>query len=57
LRNRKGEATTEDLRQAFVAYRELFVDLLEEETPVKTDKNKIAKEESYESGNKREYRH
>jgi len=28
LRNRKGEATTEDLRQAFVYYRQLFEDLL-----------------------------
>lgn len=29
-RNRKGEATTEDLRQAFVHYRNLFRELLEE---------------------------
>ncbi|HJU89709.1 MAG TPA: hypothetical protein VJ672_09970 [Gemmatimonadaceae bacterium] len=29
-RHRRGEATTEDLRQAMVYYRELFVDLLED---------------------------
>ena len=32
-RHRRGDATTEDLRQAMVYYRELFVDLLEEPTP------------------------
>jgi len=30
LRNRKGNASTEDLRQAFVHYRNLFRELLEE---------------------------
>ena len=56
-RNRKGEATTEDLRQALVAYRDLFVDLLDEEVPSKKDKQ-VMKEDYYnESRNKREYRH
>lgn len=56
-RNRKGEATTEDLRQALVAYRDLFIDLLEEE-PSKKDKGQVMKEEYYdETRNKREYRH
>jgi hypothetical protein len=29
LRNERGEATTEELREAFVHYRSLFVELLE----------------------------
>jgi hypothetical protein len=36
LRNEKGEASTEELRQAVVHYRALFADLLGED-PVKTD--------------------
>jgi hypothetical protein len=56
-RNRKGEATTEDLRQALVAYRDLFVDLLDEEVPSKKQKQQVVKEDYYnESRNKREYR-
>jgi hypothetical protein len=56
-RNRKGEATTEDLRQALVAYRDLFVDLLEEE-PSRKDKQQVMKEDYYnEPRTKREYRH
>ncbi|WBB92448.1 hypothetical protein [Verrucosispora sp. WMMC514] len=34
LRNSRGEASTEDLRQAVVHYRALFSDLLGEESPV-----------------------
>ena len=57
-RNRKGEATTEDLRQALVAYRDLFVDLLDEEVPSKKEKQQVVKEEYYnEPRNKTEYRH
>jgi hypothetical protein len=56
IRNRKGEATTEDLRQAFVAYRELFVDLLEEETPSTRKKNQVVKEVYNAEGDKRTYR-
>ena len=57
-RNRKGEATTEDLRQALVAYRDLFVDLLDEEVPSRKEKQQVMKEEYYnEPRNKREYRH
>jgi hypothetical protein len=33
LRNRRGEATTEDLRKALVHYRDLFQELLEETAP------------------------
>lgn len=44
-KNRKGEATTEDLRQAVVAYRELFVDLLEEELPQTKKKHHTVQEE------------
>lgn len=33
LRNRRGEATTEDLRQALVHHRNLFQELLEEPAP------------------------
>src|SRR4029453_3807513 len=36
LRNQRGEASTEDLRQALVHYRALFADLLGTE-PVRTD--------------------
>ncbi|MEV2242128.1 hypothetical protein [Micromonospora sp. NPDC049891] len=36
LRNSRGEASTEDLRQAVVHYRALFSDLLGEEPPVAT---------------------
>ncbi|GIJ24372.1 hypothetical protein [Micromonospora lutea] len=36
LRNSRGEASTEDLRQAVVHYRALFGDLLGEEPPVAT---------------------
>lgn len=36
LRSERGEATTEDLRQALVHYRHLFADLLGED-PVRTD--------------------
>ena len=46
-RNRKGQATTEDLRQAVVAYRELFVDLLEEESPKTNKKHHRVAEEVY----------
>lgn len=35
LRHSRGEATTEDLRQAFVHYRELFEDLLGAPEPVR----------------------
>jgi hypothetical protein len=55
-KNQKGEATTEDLRQALVAFRELFLDLLEDETPVKEPKQKIVEKELYEP-RKTEYRH
>jgi hypothetical protein len=37
LRYQQGEATTEEMRQAFVRYRELFADLLGEE-PVEPDR-------------------
>lgn len=57
-RNRKGEVTTEDLRQALVAYRDLFVDMLEEDVPSKKAKQQVVKEDYYnESRNKGEYRH
>lgn len=55
-KNRRGEANTEDLRQAFVAYRELFVDLLEEKTP-KTKKHRVVEEVYHGEGNKGAYRH
>ena len=55
-KNRSGEATTEDLRQAFVAYRELFVDLLEEKTPI-TKKHQVVEEVYHGEGNKGAYRH
>jgi hypothetical protein len=32
-RERRGEASTEDLRQAMIHYRDLFIDLLEESLP------------------------
>jgi hypothetical protein len=37
LRHERGEAGTEDLRQAMVHYRALFEDLLEVETPTHTE--------------------
>jgi hypothetical protein len=46
-KNRKGQASTEDLRQAVVAYRELFVDLLEEEIPQTKKKHHRVEEEVY----------
>ena len=55
-KNRRGEANTEDLRQAFVAYRELFVDLLEEKTP-QTKKHRVVEEVYHGEGNKGAYRH
>jgi hypothetical protein len=36
LRNERGQASTEDLRQAMVHYRALFEDLLESGTPEQT---------------------
>jgi hypothetical protein len=57
IKNRKGESTTEDLRQALVAYRELFVDLLEEETPVTKTKHKVVEEVHNDARNKGAYRH
>jgi hypothetical protein len=36
-RHRRGEASTEDLRQAMVYYRELFVDLLEDREHAKQE--------------------
>ena len=36
VRNERGEATTEDLRQAMVHYRSLFEELLESEEGVLT---------------------
>jgi hypothetical protein len=39
LRNEKGEASTEQLRQAVVHYRELFADLLGEDPVGHTDSN------------------
>jgi hypothetical protein len=33
VRERRGQASTEDLRQAMIYYRELFMDLLEEPLP------------------------
>ena len=56
-KNSKGEASTEDLRQALVAYKELFLNLLEEEAPVATQKRKIIEEELYEPRSKTEYHH
>lgn len=41
LRNQRGKATTEDLRQATVQYRALFQDLLETEEPDETPEEKI----------------
>jgi hypothetical protein len=32
-RQRRGQATTEDLRQAMIYYRDLFMELLEEPMP------------------------
>jgi hypothetical protein len=56
-KNRTGEATTEDLRQALMAYRELFVDLLEEETPqTKKKHHKVAQEVYHADRNKGAYR-
>lgn len=56
-KNRMGEATTEDLRQAVVAYRELFVDLLEEETPqTKKEHHKVVEEVYHGERNKGAYR-
>jgi hypothetical protein len=59
IKNRKGAATTEDLRQAVVAYRELFVDLLEEDLPdTKKKQHRIVEKEAYDDPRtKREYRH
>jgi hypothetical protein len=57
IKNRKGESTTEDLRQALVAYRELFVDLLEEETPVTKSKHRVVEEVHNDSRSKGAYRH
>jgi FtsZ-interacting cell division protein ZipA len=57
LRNQRGEASTEDLRQAVVAYRELFIDLLEEEVPAGNKRDHIVKEASDESRSERPYRH
>jgi hypothetical protein len=37
-RHRRGEATTEDLRQAMVFYRELFQDLLEDRENARTER-------------------
>ena len=58
-KNRSGKASTEDLRQAVVAYRELFVDLLEPETPVTHSKKKQHKvvEEVQHGEHKGAYRH
>ena len=56
-KNRKGQATTEDLRQAVVAYRELFVDLLEEELPqTKKKHHKVQEEVDHGERNKGAYR-
>jgi hypothetical protein len=56
-KNRKGQATTEDLRQAVVAYRELFVDLLEEEIPqTKKKHHGVTEEVNYGERNKGAYR-
>jgi hypothetical protein len=41
LRHERGEATTEDLRQALVHYRALFADLLGEEPVVRNDHQTI----------------
>lgn len=41
LRNQRGKATTEDLRQATVQYRALFEDLIESEEPEENPKEKI----------------
>ena len=56
-KNRGGKATTEDLRQAFVAYRELFVDLLEPEVPVTKKKQHKVVEEVHHGEHKGSYRH
>ncbi len=40
LRNERGEATTEELRQALVHYRALFADLLGEERPAEPDESR-----------------
>lgn len=58
-KNRSGKATTEDLRQALVAYRELFVDLLEPDVPATTTKKKSTKvvEEVHHGEHKGAYRH
>jgi len=37
VRNARGDADTEQLRQALVHYRDLFEDLLETETPARTE--------------------
>ena len=37
VRNSRGDADTEQLRQALVHYRALFEDLLETETPARTE--------------------
>jgi hypothetical protein len=37
LRQQRGEASTEDLRNAMVHYRALFDDLLADERPVSTE--------------------
>ena len=43
-RNAKGEASTEDLRQALVCYRELFADLLEKpNVEIKKEYQEVAK--------------
>jgi len=44
LRNRKGESTTEDLRQGMVYYRELFEEILEERPATGADRMEKQKE-------------
>jgi hypothetical protein len=42
LRHRRGEASTEDLRQAMVYFRALFVDLLEPDEAERATTDRVA---------------